>query len=75
MFKKDNPEFVQLAVTGMKSCFVFLSICLADYIRLFPHVKRTYESFSIEDQILLNIHNRLARGGEYSISDKWKLLD
>ena len=75
MFKKDNPEFVQLAVTGMKSCFVFLSICLADYIRLFPHVMRTYESFSIEDQIHLNFHNRLARGEEYSISDKWKLLD
>ena len=75
MFKKDNPEFVQLAVTGMKSCFVFLSICLADYIRVFPQVMKTYESFSIEDQILLNFHNRLARGEEYSISDKWKLLD
>lgn len=75
MFKKDNPEFIQLAVTGMKSCFVFLSICLADYIRLFPQVMKTYESFSIEDQILLNFHNRLARGEEYSISDKWKLLD
>lgn len=75
MFKKDdNPVFVQLAVTGMKSCFVFLSICLADYIRLFPQVMNTYGSFSIEDQILLNFHNRLARGEEYSISDKWKLL-
>lgn len=75
MFKKDNMDYLNLAITGMKSCFVFLSICLADYIRLFPQVMNTYGSFSIEDQILLNFHNRLARGEEYSISDKWKLLE
>ena len=75
MFKKDNMDCIQLAITAMQSCFVFLSVCLADYTRLFPQVMETYKKFSIEDQILLNFHNRLARGEEYSISDKWKLLD
>lgn len=75
MFKLNNSEFLKISLTAMKSCFVLLSICLADYIRIFPQVMNTYESFSLEDQILLNFHNRLARGEEYSISDKWKLLE
>lgn len=74
MFQKENMECIQLSISAMRSCFVFLSICLADYIRLFPQIMDTYNSFSIEDQILLNFHNRLARGEKYSISDKWKLL-
>ena len=75
MFKKNEEEFLKISLTAMKSCFVLLSICLADYIRMLTQVMKTYESFSLEDQILLNFHNRLARGEEYSISDKWKLLE
>lgn len=64
MFKKNEEEFLKISLTAMKSCFVMLSVLLADYIRIFPQVMNTYESFSLEDQILLNFHNRLARGEE-----------
>ena len=74
MFKAGEEVFVQISITAMQFCFVLLSIYLADYIRLFPQIKKTYEGFKIEDQILLNYYNKLSRGDSYSISDAWKAL-
>lgn len=74
MFKPGEEEYIRISVTTMKFCFMLLSIYLSDYIKLFPQIKNTYENFPVEDQILLNFHNKLSRGDEYSISDKWKML-
>lgn len=75
MFPKNDPEYVNISLSCMYYCFSFLSIFLADYIRLFPNIKATYMELSLEDQILLNFHNRLIRGESYSICDSWKQLN
>lgn len=74
MFKKGEEEYIQISITGMKFCFMLLSVYLSDYIRMFPQIQKTYNTFPIEDQILLDFHNRLTRGNEYSISDAWTAL-
>ena len=67
MFPKNNPEYIQISLSAMYYCFVFFSIFIADYIKLFPTVRDTYASLSNVDQILLNFHNKLIRGENYSI--------
>lgn len=74
MFKKGEEEYIDISIMAMQFSFVLLGIYLADYTRLFPQIMKTYESFSIEDQILLNYYNKLSRGDDYSISDAWKAL-
>lgn len=74
MFKRGEEEYINISISGMRMAFILLSIYLSDYMRLFPQIKETYNNFAIEDQILLNVHNRIARDDEYSISDAWKQL-
>lgn len=75
MFPKKDPEYINISLSCMYYCFVFLSIFLADYIKLFPKVKTTYMELPLADQILLNFHNRSVRGDNYSICDTWKQLE
>lgn len=75
MFNKENPEYINFSILCMSYFFSFLSIFLADYIKLFPNIGDTYMQFSVEDQILLNFHNKLIRGDNYSICDTWKQLE
>ena len=74
MFKRGEEEYINISISGMRMAFILLSIYLSDYIRLFPQIQKTYDNFDIEDQILLNFFNKIARGDEYSISDTWKQL-
>lgn len=75
MFHKRDPEYIKISLSGAKNFFCCFSIFLADYIELFPNIKKTYLELPIEDQILLNFHNRLVRGDKYSICDAWKNLN
>lgn len=74
MFDRKTEQFKQLTITNFKSCFFLLSCFIADYLILFPSVKRTYDSLPLLDQIMLNFFNSTARGQEYSINDAWKEL-
>lgn len=75
MFNKEGEPFKRLVSSNMKYCFTLLSIFTADYLKLFPNIKETYENQSLVSQIMLNFHNKLIRGDEYSVSNAWKNLE
>ncbi len=74
MFDRQKEQFKQLTITNLKTSFFLLSCFIADYLKLFPSVARTYNSLPLLDQIMLNFFNSTARGQEYSINDAWKEL-
>jgi hypothetical protein len=74
MFKKDTEEFKRLTVTNMGFLFMMLSIFIADYIKLFPVLQKHFDGLNIQDQLLINHYNTMARGRGYSINDSWKEL-
>lgn len=74
MFSKQQEEFKQLTTLNLKYCFSLVSVFIADYINLFPLTKQTFETLDIHKQIVINSHNRMLRGNEYSINDAWKNL-
>ena len=74
MFGKETEAFKELTLIDMKFCFSMFSSFVADFIKVFPKVKETFDKQSIRDQILLNFYNRLMRGDSHSINDAWKNL-
>lgn len=75
MFKKDNEEFIFMTNFNLRYFFALTSIFIADYITVFPTTKNTFESMDIRDQIVINFHNILFRGKDYSINDSAKELE
>ena len=75
MFDKDDEEFKHMTVANLRYCIYFMSVFVADYIYLFPPAKETFEKLSIEKQILLNCHNKLFRGDEFSINNTFENLE
>lgn len=73
MFQESNDN-VSMGKFNLKFCLTLLSIFLADYLKLFPAALPTFEQASDIDQITMNMYNKMVRGFEYSINDKWKLL-
>jgi len=75
MFKKGEEAFPELTNFNLKIAFFMFSIFIADYIKLFPSVLKTYETMDLRDQIAINYHNTFTRGYDYSINDSWKALE
>lgn len=72
MFKKNESAYKDIVIFNLQTAFMMLSIFIADYIKTFPEVLKTYEKMSLVEQIVINFHNRLARGGSYDINESWK---
>lgn len=75
MFSKGDEPFKATTNHNLTNLFILLSIYAADYITLFPSVKNTFEKLSLRDQVVINFYNKIMRGDEYSINDKWKELE
>jgi hypothetical protein len=75
MFGTKDEAFLKLTTFNLKNAFYFLSIFIADYLKLFPTVQNTFDNLDIRDQILINKYNTFMRGIEYSINDSWKEID
>ncbi len=71
-FQKEENAYKEIVTFNVQVAFTMLSIFIADYIKLFPNVLKTYEEMSIVEQISINFHNSMARGHEYDINDSWK---
>ncbi len=69
MFDKGNEAFPELTSFNVKVAFFMFSIFIADYIKIFPNVLKTFEKMSLVEQIAINFHNTLSRSYEYSIND------
>lgn len=72
MFKKNESAYKDIVIFNLQTAFMMLSIFIADYIKTFPEVLKTYEKMGLVEQIVINFHNRLARGGSYDINESWK---
>jgi hypothetical protein len=75
MFDMESEAFKTLTTTNLKYCFSLMSVFIADYINLFPQVKKTFEKLEIVEQIAINAHNKMLRGDTYSINEAWKNLE
>lgn len=73
MFSEEDRAFESLTLSNTKYLFSLLSVFVADYIRVFPVVKETYEKQDLLNQIVLNAYNHMLRNGD-SINDSWKVL-
>jgi hypothetical protein len=74
MFKDDQEGFMELTAFHLRTLFIFVSIFIADYIHLFNNVLITYNQMDIVSQIVINFHNKFARGNEFSINDSYLQL-
>ncbi len=74
MFQKSDKAFLKFTNLHLQKLSICLSIFAADYIHVFPDMIKTFESEPLVNQIIINTHNRLARGEEYSINDAGRAL-
>ena len=75
MFKKGDEAFPQMTNFNLKIALYMLSIFVADYIKLFPDVLKTFETMDLRDQIVINFHNRMVRSQDYSINESWNAIE
>lgn len=75
LFNLGEEAFPRMANFNLKTAFFMLSVFIADYIRLFPTVLKTFEALELRDQIVLNFHNTNARSLDFSINESWQAVD
>ncbi|MBS4064442.1 MAG: hypothetical protein KGZ74_07765 [Chitinophagaceae bacterium] len=69
MFSNDKKPFLQFSQTKIEYSIILLSIFLADFIKLFPSVRTTFEEIPQSEQLILSYPNYLARGESYKINN------
>lgn len=74
MFERETSPYKDRVINHLEFAFMMFSVFIADYINLFPTVLETYEKMSSKEQIVINFHNRLARGKNYDINNAYKLV-
>ena len=62
MFGKNESAHKDIVIFNLQTAFMMLSIFIADYIKTFPEVLKTYEKMGLVEQIVINFHNRITRG-------------
>lgn len=75
MFNKGDEAFKQMTNFNLKHYFALTSIFIADYIRVFPEAKDSFDKLDVIKQITINHYNKFIRGDNYSINDSWKALE
>jgi len=74
MFEDEQKSFLELTNFNLQYAIFLLSIFLADYIKAFPTVLKSFEQLPLIEQIILNYPNKFVRGEGYSINESWKAL-
>lgn len=75
MFEKGNEAFPEITNFNVKTAFFMFSIFIADYIKIFPDVLKTFEQMDLVEQIVINFQNTMARSQDYSINDCARALE
>jgi hypothetical protein len=70
----DLFKSCEMVVHNLKYAFMFLSVFIADYIKVFPDILKLFEALPIEWQIAINFKNTLAREEQMSINDSFNKL-
>lgn len=68
LFSKANRDHEKMAIFNMRFALSIASLFISDYLKIFPSNLVTFESFPILNQALVNFHNKVLRGDEYSIN-------
>ena len=74
LFDTDQKAFEDMSNFNLQYAILLLSIFIADYMKVFPTVKTTFESLSLFEQIILDYPNIFLRGYSFSINDSYKAL-
>ena len=74
MFGKNESAYKDIVIFNLQTAFMMLSIFIADYIKTFPEVLKSNEKMGLVEQIVINFHNRIARGGDYDINESRKAI-
>jgi len=74
MFDAEKKAFEDLSNFNLQYAIFLLSIFIADYIKIFPTVKTTFESLSLIEQIILDYSNIFLRGYSFSINHSYRAL-
>lgn len=74
MFGKNESAYKDIVIFNLQTAFMMLSIFIADYIKTFPEVLKSNEKMGLVEHIVINFHNKIARGGDYDINESWKAI-
>jgi len=72
----QNPDdFLRTTNFNLMKLFIFTSIFIADYIKVFPNVLKTFEKLDTRDQIVIDFHNFAFRDESYCINGARKAVE
>lgn len=64
-FKKNEPEFIKMAVFAAQTFIIFMSVFVVDYMRMFPNVLDIFKKLNLDKQELLIAYNDIFREEQY----------
>lgn len=67
MFSPFEQGYLKISNFNMKTTLCMIGIFIADYIHYFSNIVDVFNSLDFEDRVVIDFHNRLARGEGYSI--------
>jgi len=67
MYQNNADNSYILTIFSVTTSLILMSCFIVDYMTLFPNVKLIYESESDFNKMVLNYHNVVARGQQFSI--------
>ncbi|HCA42399.1 MAG TPA: hypothetical protein DEP28_04020, partial [Bacteroidetes bacterium] len=73
IFTNDEYKFLTGFNLRITNCLIAMFLC--DYTKLFPKCKESFESMSIENQIVCSWYNKMIRDESSSINNSYENLD
>lgn len=67
LFSKTEQGYLEMSSFNIKTTLCMIGVFIADYINYFPKIGDVYNSLDIEERVVIDFHNMLARGEWYSI--------
>lgn len=74
MFKKDDPQYLELTKLNLQIFYGLVAMFIADFIECYPQTLASFEQLSSRDQIIVDAYNRLFRGNDRRINSVSELL-
>ena len=69
LFSTSEQGYLEMSNFNIKTTLCMIGVFIADYVHYFPSIADVFNSFDFEERVVIDFHNRLARGEKYSIID------
>jgi hypothetical protein len=67
LFKETEDNFLMMSNFNIKTSLCMIGVFIADYINFFPKVAEVYNNLSLEEQFIIDFHNKFGRNESCSI--------